>query len=62
MQSFVCGGDPADTEEASVVLGESGNAGHVAYVGDVDDEVESAVVEKLWDGHGATVETLVEYV
>jgi len=43
VQSHVFAADPVNTEETSVVLGDCGD-GFLGYIGDVNDEVESAIV------------------
>lgn len=40
----VMAGEPTDAEQAPVVLGKVGERGHFAWVGDVNDEEETAVV------------------
>ncbi|KAG7672885.1 hypothetical protein Ndes2526B_g08357 [Nannochloris sp. 'desiccata'] len=43
VQSHVFAAHPVNTEEASAVLGKCGK-GYLGYIGDVNDEVESAIV------------------
>lgn len=45
VQSFVFAAEPVETREAAVAFGKCGG-GYVGYIGDVNDEVESALVVK----------------